>query len=252
MPGGLDLWCPAANAQSTCPAHFGNITAMTFSIVARCPRTGQFGVGAMTAMPAVGKLLTHAFPHVGAFATQALVNPYLGIDGIELLREGLNAEEAIERLRGNDPEIERRQIACVDKQGRTAAYTGSQCLTWAGHRCRQDYTIQGNRLEGPHVLDAMEKAFLAEPGEPLADRFVETLAAADAVGGDKKEERSATVYIFDEEEYPLWDIRVDEHDDPVKELRRVHEVFRRDLIPHILKMPKREDSLDDRGARQPS
>ncbi len=252
MTSGLALRRRAANAESARFDISGNITAMTFSIVARCPRTGQFGVGAMTAMPAVGKLLTHAFPHVGAFATQALVNPYLGIDGVELLREGLSAEEAIKRLRSNDSEIERRQIACVDRQGRTAAFTGSECLTWAGHRCHQAFTVQGNRLEGPHVLDAMEKAFLAEPDEPLADRFVETLAAADAVGGDKKEERSATVYIFDEEEYPLWDIRVDEHDDPVKELRRVHEVFRRDLIPHILKMPRRDGSVGYRGAKQPS
>ncbi len=225
---------------------------MTFSIVARCERTGQVGVGAMTAMPAVGKLLTHAFPGVGAVATQALVNPYLGIDGIEHLRAGLSAEDAIASLRDADPEIERRQIAAVDRKGRTAAFTGSKCLKWAGHRCRVGYSVQGNRLEGEHVLDAMERVFMAHVGQPLADRFVEALAAADAVGGDKKEERSATVYIFDEEEYPLWDIRVDEHDDPVAELRRVHEVFRRDLIPHILKMAKRPGRANPKGAEQPS
>jgi uncharacterized Ntn-hydrolase superfamily protein len=212
---------------------------MTFSIVARCERTGQFGVGAMTAMPAVGKFLTHAWPGTGAAATQALVNPYLGIDGIAALREGLDAEATSDRLRAGDPEIQRRQFAIVDRDGRVAAHTGSKCLAWAGHRAGAGYCVLGNRLEGVRVLDALEETLLATSELRLADRLVDALAAGYAAGGDRKEERSATIFVVDTEEYPLWDVRIDEHDDPVSELRRVHAAFGRDLYPHILEMPRR-------------
>lgn len=212
---------------------------MTFSIVARCARTGQFGVGAMTAVPAVGKFLTHAWPRTGAVATQALVNPYLGIDGIAALREGLNAEEVKRRLIDSDPEIERRQFAVVDGEGLVAAHTGAECLEWAGHRAGDGCCVLGNRLEGSKVLDALEQALLATVDLRLADRLVDALAAGYAAGGDRKRERSATIYVVDTEEYPLWDVRIDEHDDPVTELQRVHAAFGRDLYPHILEMPRR-------------
>ena len=212
---------------------------MTFSIVAKCKRTGQFGVGAMTAMPAVGKFLTHAWPRTGAIATQALVNPYLGIDGIAELREGLDADQVAESLKQDDPEIERRQFAVVDRDGHVAAHTGKECLSWAGHRPGDGYCVLGNRLEGPQVLDALEETLLATSELRLADRLVDALAAGYAAGGDKKRERSATIFVVDSEEYPLWDVRIDEHDDPVAELRRVHAVFGRDLYQHILEMPKR-------------
>ena len=212
---------------------------MTFSIVARCQRTGQYGVGAMTAMPAVGKFLTHAWPRTGAIATQALVNPYLGIDGISHLRDGLDADQVADRLKQDDPEIERRQFAIVAREGRVAAHTGKECLSWAGHRCGEGFCVLGNRLEGPRVLDALEETFLATSELRLADRLVDALAAGYAAGGDKKRERSATIYVVDSEEYPLWDVRIDEHDDPVAELRRVHVIFDRDLYQHILEMPKR-------------
>lgn len=214
---------------------------MTFSIVAKCERTGQFGVGAMTAMPAVGKFLTHAWPRTGAVATQALVNPYLGIDGIAALREGLDAEQTAARLKQGDPEIERRQFAIVDRNGQVAAHTGTECLDWAGHRIGHGYCMLGNRLEGPRVLQALEESLLATKALRLADRLVDALCAGYGAGGDKKEERSATIFVVDTEEYPLWDVRIDEHDDPVAELHRVHAAFGRDLYPHILEMPKRSD-----------
>jgi uncharacterized Ntn-hydrolase superfamily protein len=212
---------------------------MTFSIVARCERTGQFGVGAMTAVPAVGKFLTHAWPRVGAIATQALMNPYLGIDGITALREGLDAAATLACLAETDPQIERRQFAIVDAAGRVAARTGSECLEWAGHRQGHGYCVLGNRLAGAGVLDAREETLLETASSRLADRLVDALAAGFAAGGDKKTERSATIFVVDTEEYPLWDVRIDEHDDPVAELRRVHAAFDRDLYPHILEMPRR-------------
>lgn len=212
---------------------------MTLSIVARCPRTRQFGVAAATEMPAVGKLLSHAFPRYGAFATQALVNPYLGIDGCKLLSLSVSARGTIETVLEDDPQREERQIAAVDKEGRSAAFTGARCLPYAGALERTDHSVQGNRLVGPQVLEAMSAAFTASPQDELVHRLIAAIAAGVAAGGDRHGERSANVYVMADEEYPIWDIRVDDHADVVTELRRLEAVFREELYPHILGMPER-------------
>lgn len=214
---------------------------MTFSLIAHCPHTGQFGVAATTGVPAVGKLLTHAAARTGAVATQARLNPYLGIDGLKLLGQGLSAAAVLERLRADDPCIEQRQFAVIDVHDRTAAWTGAQCLDWAGHRERTGYSVQGNRLEGSWVLDAIEEAFLAKPDALLCRRLIRALAAGGKAGGDRAGALSATLYIVDREAYPLWDIRVDEHASPIEELKRLYGVFERDVVPHILEMPTREN-----------
>jgi uncharacterized Ntn-hydrolase superfamily protein len=220
---------------------------MTLSIVARCPDSGQFGVSATTALPAVGKLLTHAHPDAGAVATQARINPYLGIDGIRLLADGHDAAETIERLRGTDPCMNRRQLGLVDRTGTAAAWTGEDCIPYAGARSGDGVTVQGNRLEGPHVLDAAMDVFMGGVGRPLVARLVEALAAGVAAGGDRREERSATVYVVATEEYPLWDIRVDDHPHPISELVRLHGVFSEELLPHIERMPTRKDPAGEFG-----
>lgn len=212
---------------------------MTYSIVARCARTGQFGIGAATGVPAVGKLLTHAAPGLGAVATQAKLNPYIGIDGLRDLAEGLDAAAVRARRIAADPEPDRRQFAVIDRAGATAVHTGAGCLPWAGALEGEDFSVQGNRLEGPGVLEAAAAAFLAEPGAELADRLMAALDAGDRVGGDREAEVSATIYVVDREEYPLWDIRVDDHPDPIAELRRLHGVFRRTILREIETMPKR-------------
>jgi len=214
---------------------------MTFSIVARCPRTGQFGVAAATAMPAVGKLLSHAAAGAGAVATQAQVNPYLGLDGLALLRQGLSAKEALERLKGTDPCMELRQCALIDAQGDSLCWTGEKCISWAGSLTGEQFSVQGNRLVGPQVLDAVAEAFRHAEKHPLIERLIEALAAGDRCGGDRHGESSAVIYVVDQEEYPLWDIRVDHHLDPVAELRRLHKVFARDVLPEILAMPTRDN-----------
>lgn len=214
---------------------------MTFSIIAKCPETGQVGLAATTAMPAVGKLLTHARPRVGAVATQARLNPYLGIDGLTLLGNGLSADQVFERLCAGDPGLETRQFAVLDFSGRTRAWTGQKCIPWAGALERDGYSVQGNRLAGRHVLQETANAFEATAGQPLADRFVAALAAGVEAGGDTKGELSATIYIMDTEEYPLWDIRVDAHDDPMAELKRLHGIFRESLLPQIEMMPTRSN-----------
>lgn len=214
---------------------------MTFSIVARCPRTGQFGVAAATAMPAVGKLLSHAAAGAGAVATQALVNPYLGLDGLALLRQGLSAKEVLERLKATDPCMELRQCALIDAQGDSLCWTGDKCLPWAGSLSGEQFSVQGNRLVGPQVLDAVAEAFRHAEKRPLIERLIEALAAGDRCGGDRHGESSAVIYVVDQEAYPLWDIRVDHHLDPVAELRRLHKVFAREVLPEILAMPTRDN-----------
>ncbi|MDH0099005.1 DUF1028 domain-containing protein [Pseudomonas sp. GD04158] len=214
---------------------------MTFSIIARCPRSGQFGVAAATAMPAVGKLLSHAAAGVGAVATQAQVNPYLGLDGLALLRQGLSAQEALQQLKGTDPCMELRQCALIDAQGDTVCWTGEKCIPWAGSLAGEQFSVQGNRLVGPQVLEAVAEAFRRGDDRPLIERLIEALAAGDRCGGDRHGESSAVIYVVDREQYPLWDIRVDHHLDPVAELRRLHDVFAREVLPEILAMPTREN-----------
>lgn len=212
---------------------------MTFSLIARCPDTGQFGIGATTAVPAVGALLTHAVAAVGAIATQAKLNPYIGIDGIRLLKNGRSATEVMEILRDGDPCAKDRQFAVIDRAGNSAAFTGRDCLKWAGHKEFDGYSVQGNRLTGPDVIEQVASCFEKSAGKPLDERLMEALEAGDSVGGDRQGERSATIYIVDKEEYPLWDIRVDANPDPFAELRRLHDIFKTHLIPSILRMPTR-------------
>lgn len=218
---------------------------MTFSLIARCPDTGQFGIAAATAVPAVGKLLTHAVAGLGAVATQARLNPYLGIDGVRLLQNGRSAREVVAILADRDPAAEDRQFAVIDRRGETAAWTGSNCLDWAGHHEHQDFSVQGNRLDGKHVLEALADGYCAARDKGFDERLMEALEAAEQAGGDWKGERSAAIYIVDKEEYPLWDIRVDANPDPFRELRRLHDIFARQLIPEMKRMPTRANPAGD-------
>ncbi|MCA1798911.1 MAG: DUF1028 domain-containing protein [Xanthomonadaceae bacterium] len=212
---------------------------MTFSVIAKCPDSGEFGVAAATAEPAVGKLLTHARAGAGAVATQAKLNPYLGIDGVRMLRAGLSADDVVETLRKQDLRAESRQFAAIDADGNTAAWTGSECLPWAGSIDGDGYSTQGNRLVGPPVLEAVAAVMERTRGQSLPDRLLAALEAGVAAGGDREGEVSATIYIVATEDYPLWDIRVDHCDDPIAELKRLHAVFREELLPEIRKMPTR-------------
>ena len=212
---------------------------MTFSIIARCPETGQFGVAAATALPAVGKLLTHAVAGVGAIATQARLNPYLGIDGARLLQQARPAQEVVDILMSQDPRGADRQLAVIDRSGGAAIWTGCNCLDWAGGEVFDGFSVQGNRLTGADVIDKAAQAYRDSAGQPFDERLIEALEGADSVGGDSEGEHSATIYIVDREEYPLWDIRVDSHPDPIAELRRLHDIFARQLVPEIKRMPTR-------------
>ncbi len=212
----------------------------TFSITARCARTGQLGVALSTKVPAVGMLCPFAEAGVGAVATQSFVNPYLGIWGLELLRAGATADETLSILRRRDPEPERRQVAVVDRWGGSAAFSGAACDTWYGDRGHDGVAIAGNMLVGEETLIAMDEAFGAAPALPLAERLLAALAAGQEAGGDKRGRQSAALLVVDREAYPALSLRVDEHSDPVAELWRVYEVAQRDLAPLLRMLPTRD------------
>ncbi len=221
---------------------------MTFSIAARCPETGMLGVAVSTAVPAVGAICCFGAPGVGAIATQSWVNPYLGIDGVELLKQGMGADEVVERLISKDPGRDVRQLGIVDAKGNSASYSGTQCTSWFGHRTGLGYTIQGNMLVGAATLQAMEGRFTSTEGADFPERLVSSLEAGQAAGGDKRGRQSAAVKIWNTEEYPFLDLRVDEHAEPVDELRRVFEVARRQLLPFVKMMPTRQDPVGGHDA----
>jgi len=201
----------------------------TFSIVARCEQTGRLGVAISTAVPAVGSLCSFAKAGVGAIATQAWVNPSLGEKGLALLAEGLNAEETLERLLAEDEGRNSRQLGIVDANGRSAVYTGSRTVRHQGHAHGPNYTVQGNMLKGPETIQAMEDSFRSTSGE-IAERLMKALEAGQAAGGDKRGKVSAALKVVDTEGFPYCDLRVDEHADPVAELRRIFNIHKIGLM----------------------
>src|SRR3990172_4734856 len=137
---------------------------MTFSIVARDPETGVFGVAVSTAVPCVGAMVPHVQPGVGAIATQSYTNVRLGIDGLRLLELGLSPEAALTSLLAEDEHAAVRQVAGIDRRGRVFAYSGDQCVDWYGHRVGENYSVQGNMLVGQETIDVMAEAFEAAKG----------------------------------------------------------------------------------------
>lgn len=216
----------------------------TFSIIGRCVSTGMFGVGVSTCRPAVGSRVPFALAGVGAIASQASSNPYLGIDGLKLLRQGLAADVVVDRLIGNDPDNDHRQMTVVDSAGRTAGYTGLETIAWSGHRTGDNYAVAGNMLVGVDTIDAMAVSFEATTGVDFVERLLRALEAGQARGGDKRGKQSAALYIVNEEEWAYCDLRSDDHADPVTDLRRVHGIWC-DQIRDSLDVVPRRSRLGD-------
>lgn len=216
---------------------------MTFSIAARCPRTGMLGVATSSKALSAGGLVPYCRAGAGAIASQSFVNPYLGIDGLVLLEQGLPAERALERLVEDDPGRDLRQLAIVDHDGRAAAYTGARCIPWAGHTTGAGYVCLGNILVGEEVVQAMARDFEASTADDLPERLMRALEAGQAAGGDRRGRQSAGMTVVNEEEYPWIDIRVDDHEDPVPELRRIFEIYKREEVPFLNMMARRADFI---------
>ena len=199
---------------------------MTFSIVARDPETGMFGVAVSTAVPCVGAMVPHAKAGVGAIATQSYTNVRLGIDGLPMLEMGLSPEAALTALLAEDPGASQRQVAGIDSRGRVYAYSGDECVDWYGSHLGDNYSVQGNMLVGKETIEAMAEAFEASSGF-LPARLLQALEAGQAAGGDKRGRESAALLAlpFGNEQWSKIDIRVDLHDDPVAELARIGSVL---------------------------
>lgn len=216
---------------------------MTFSIVARDPKTGNLGIAVSTALPCVGVGCTFLQTGVGAIASQAWTNPRLGVDGLKLLEMGLSPEVAITTLLKEDQDPARRQVGAVDAWGRVFAYSGAECTGWFGHRTGDNYSVQGNMLVGGETIEAMAAAFEKTEGI-LPARLMAALEAGQAAGGDKRGRVSAAIIVRPPPS-ALWegvDIRVDEHPDPVAELRRIFD---------IVQERARETRAELEGLRQP-
>lgn len=214
---------------------------MTWSIVARDPASGAFGVAVTTKFFAVGALCPHAGSGVGALATQALINPTFGPRGLRLLREGVPAATIVETLLASDQGRETRQIHVLDAAGRNAAHTGRDCVGWCGHLLRSGFSVAGNMLAGPRVIEDTAAVYEASGHLPFAERLITALDAGQAAGGDKRGKQSAALRIFAGEEYPWLDMRVDDHAEPLVELRRLYEEARRMYLTFARFLPTKSD-----------
>ena len=198
----------------------------TFTILGRCARTGALGVVTATGEMAVGSRVPFVRKAVGAVATQALTDPRLGAKGLDLLASGLDAATVLDRLVGLDPHIEARQLAVVDAQGRAAARTGAGNSDWKGHHTGDGFVSMGNRLTGEKVVTAMAERFTADASLALEARLMRAIEAGRDAGGQHGGQRSAAILVCAADlDYPLVDLRADDYDDPVAELRRLFDLY---------------------------
>jgi uncharacterized Ntn-hydrolase superfamily protein len=222
---------------------------MTWSIIAREENTGRVGIIVATKFFAVGSMVPHIKTGAGAIASQAFVSPYYGPKGLALLDAGTSAEQTVERLIAEDEGRQNRQLHVIDRQGRFAAHTGSACVGWCGHELRTSFSIAGNMLAGPGVIAQTARAYERQDALPLARRLIAAMKAGEAAGGDKRGKQSAALLIHDQEDYPLYDLRVDDHPDPLAEIARLEEIARQRWIHFRRCMPSRREpsGLIDRG-----
>ena len=225
---------------------------MTFTVVGRCERTGMLGIGTATAAFAVGVRVPFIKERVGAVAIMAIADERLGPIALRLLDIGYKAPGVIEQMAIADPYIEYRQLGVLDDDGHGAARTGSMNKDWSGHRVGDSYVILGNYLMGPEVLDAMEATFQADPDEDLEERLMRCIEAGRDAGGQHGGQRSAALLVYDSKSFSRVNLRVDIHEEPVAELRRIFDVYR-PAIPYydLRQVDPRVMSLDDWLATHP-
>jgi len=221
----------------------------TFSIIARDPETGDFGVAVQSKFFNAAAIVPWAKAGVGAIATQAFANYSYGPEGLRLLEQGLTASEVVQRLTESDPDRERRQLAVIDSKGNVAHFTGSRCIPWAGAISGPNYSAQGNILVGEEVVRAMAKAFETTPGD-LADRLVAALIAGQEAGGDARGQQSAGLLIvrkgagFGGSDRYI-DLRVDDHPEPIRELQRLLRRYRLTLQIYRSMLLESEGKLEE-------
>ena len=229
---------------------------MTYSIVARDPATGEFGIAVQSHFFGVGPVVPWLAPGIGAVATQATVNVSFGPLGLELLRSGRDAEQVVAMLVAADPERETRQVAVVDARGRAAAHTGAGCIPAFGHVIGDGFSVQGNLLRADAAWHSMATAYDGASDEPFWKRLLLTLEAAEASGGDVRGRQSAALVIVaaevakDPTEGRVLDVRVDDHADPLGELRRLATISEAYRLVGELESPSTDQrQMDERYAQ---
>ena len=211
---------------------------MTWSIIARDPASGAFGVAIATRFFAVGALCPHAQSGVGALSTQALMNPHYGPQGLDLLQSGVPAPEVVRRLTAPDEGREQRQLHLIDAAGRIGQHTGKQCVDWCGAVSGDGYSVAGNMLANERVVRETAKAF-QNSKKTFAERLLVALEAGEAAGGDKRGKQSAALLIYSTEEYPELSLRVDDHAEPLAELRRLYDKAHERFVPYLKCSPSK-------------
>jgi uncharacterized Ntn-hydrolase superfamily protein len=214
---------------------------MTWSIVARDAATGQLAVAVTTCAFAVGARVPFGCGGVGAIATQSFVNPFIGIDGLRLLQEGRSAQDVVAITIAADPGAGNRQAHVIDREGRTAVFTGADCVDWCGSLQAENVSVAGNMLSGPAVVSETLEAYLKHAHLDFDERLLTALEAGERAGGDKRGRQSAAIRIWSHESFPAFDIRVDDHVEPLAELRRLWRMAHQRYVPFQSAGPSRSD-----------
>ena len=212
---------------------------MTWSIVAHDPTTGAVAVAVTTCAFAVGASCPFVRSGVGAVSTQSMTNRYLGPAVLDGMARGLSPAAAIEGALAGDEGKGLRQVHAVDRHGRSAAYTGRHCVEWCGEITGNDVSLAGNMLAGPAVLADTYAAFVASDGLPLPERLLAALDAGEAAGGDRRGRQSAALVLATTEDFPDLSLRVDDHPQPLTELRRLHRVWLAQRAPFLAEQPRK-------------
>ena len=222
---------------------------MTWSIIARDRDSGQFGIAVATRFFAVGALVPYVKSRIGAIATQALINPFYGTEGLRLLEQGRSARDVVRAITAADTGRDHRQVHAMDARGEIAGHTGTACIGWCGHLAGDNVSIAGNMLLGAAVIEDTAAAYAMNTALPFPRRLIAALRAGEAAGGDKRGKQSAALVICGEEEWPDLNLRVDDHADPLAELERLEKVSRAHFVHFQRFLPNRRDrvGLTDRA-----
>jgi uncharacterized Ntn-hydrolase superfamily protein len=211
---------------------------MTWSIVAR-DASGALGVIVASRFFAVGALCPYAHSGVGALSTQALVNPHYGMRGLTMLAQGLSSDEVVRSLTAPDAGRDHRQLHIVDAEGHIASHTGVECIDWCGQVEGDAFSVAGNMLAGPQVIEDTAQVYDAGRDLPFAERLMAAMQAGEAAGGDKRGKQSVALLVCTTEAYPFLDLRVDDHPDPLVELRRLYVKSLERFQPFVSCLPSR-------------
>jgi uncharacterized Ntn-hydrolase superfamily protein len=203
---------------------------MTFSIIARDEASGRIGAAVASKFLAAGAHNLFARTKAGMVVSQALFNPYFGPRGLALLAAGASATDAVRLLTTADEGRHLRQVHIMDRLGQVAAHTGRECNAWCGHLCKPELSVAGNTLAGARVLDAMVDAYQTNSAMPFARRLIAAMQAGEDAGGDSRGRQSAALLVHDAEDYPLLDLRVDDHADPLAEIARLEQLARQSWV----------------------